>query len=82
MREITIDAVNAFMNNNEFNRDNTKIEVDNFIGVTFLYLHGNIIAMKYHATGIIKISNSGWLSITTKDRLDGSSTIIQSYLNQ
>lgn len=71
MRKITIDAVNAFMDNKEFSRSNTEVVVDNSIGATFLYLHNNKIASKCHTTNKIEISNAGWFSVTTKERLNG-----------
>lgn len=72
MRQITRDAVNAFMNNEPFSRGNTRVVVSNFIGATFLYLHNNMIASKCHTTtGSILISNAGWPTATTKERLNG-----------
>lgn len=63
MRKITEDAVNAFMSGNKFSRSNTKV-----IHFT-LYLHGNLIAKK---DGVgLKITNAGWFTATTKERLNG-----------
>jgi hypothetical protein len=35
-----------------------------------MYLHGNLIA-KYNDMGRLEISNCGWFSPTTKERLNG-----------
>lgn len=71
MRKITFDSINAFMINKPFSRGNTTVVVNNAIGVTFLCLHGNEIASKCHDTGKIRISNAGWFTVTTKERLNG-----------
>ena len=71
MRKITIDAVNAFMNNKPFSRGNTKVNVYKTDGVTILTLHDNEIAMKCHDTGKLTITNAGWFSKTTRERLNG-----------
>lgn len=68
-RKITIDAINAFMAGQKFNRDNTSVEVAH--GFVKLRLHGNCIAQKDIESGVIEISNAGWFSTTTKERLNG-----------
>lgn len=70
-RKITTDAINAFMAGVKFNRDNTSVSI-NENGATCLHLHGNLIAIKY-ADGAkeIEVSNAGWFSNTTKERLNG-----------
>lgn len=76
-RQITIDAMNAFMNDSKetdmhgvcFKRDNTIVTL--FAGCKMLYLHNNRIAERNLETGEIKITNAGWQSNTTKERLNG-----------
>lgn len=73
MRKITNNAVNAFMsarpNNGNYSESNTKVSAaDNDV---YMYLHGNIIAIRNFDTGIIRVSNAGWFSNTTKERLNG-----------
>lgn len=72
MRKITFDAVAAFYNEKPFKRGNTEVEV--FIctllrKTVYLILHGNTIARLKN--GKLTISNGGWSSNTTKERLNG-----------
>jgi len=67
MRTITNNAVNAFMNARSFNSNNTSVEVLDH--ASYLKLHGNIIAVRY-SDGKLSISNCGWFSNTTKERLN------------
>ena len=71
MRKITFDAVAAFYNEKPFKRGNTEVEV--FIctllrKTVYLILHGNTIARLKN--GKLTISNGGWSSNTTKERLN------------
>lgn len=67
MRKITEKAVEAFLSNNSFNGNNTK--VSKVIGGTRMYLHNNCIAENIN--GRIGITNCGWFTNTTKERLNG-----------
>lgn len=69
-RKITTDAINAFMNGENFSRDNTSVSVNSF-GDVVLMLHGNQIAQKRKIENDLQISNAGWFSTTTKERLNG-----------
>ena len=69
MRQITLDAVYAFMNAEKFKRDNTEVEV--FENVTVLKLFGNKIAYLYNGPErTLSITNAGWFTNTTKERLN------------
>ena len=69
MRKITLDAVHAFMNAEKFKRDNTEVEV--FENVTVLKLFGNKIAYRYNdPERTLSITNCGWDTNTTKERLN------------
>lgn len=69
MRKITKEAVNAFMNAEKFNGSNTKVEI--LPNVTILKLHGNAIAYRYNdPERTLSITNCGWFTITTKERLN------------
>jgi len=68
MRTITKESVNAFMNDESFRSGNTKVSPSN--GKNYLYLHDNIIAIKDKETDKISITNAGWFSNTTKERLN------------
>jgi hypothetical protein len=69
MKKITLDAVHAFMNAEKFKRDNTEVEV--FENVTVLKLFGNKIAWLFNdPERTLTISNAGWDTKTTKERLN------------
>jgi hypothetical protein len=69
MKSITRDSVKAFMNAVPFKKSNMQVEVlDN---VTILSLHGNAIAYLYNdPKRTLSITNCGWFSNTTKERLN------------
>jgi hypothetical protein len=70
MRQITNDSINAFLNARKFNRQNMSVEV--LPNVTILKLHNNAIAYKYNdPEKTLSITNCGWFSNTTKERLNG-----------
>jgi hypothetical protein len=66
MRQITIEAYNAFKKNKRFKRSNTEVIINN--NITVMKLFGNSIVKKID--GEIFISNGGWSSVTTKERLN------------
>tara|TARA_Y100000004_G_scaffold90317_1_gene101272 strand:- start:806 stop:1135 length:330 start_codon:yes stop_codon:yes gene_type:complete len=69
MRQITKDSINAFMNAKTFKRQNMEVKV--LPNVTILYLHNNAIAYKYNdPERTLTITNCGWFSNTTKERLN------------
>ena len=69
MRQITKDSINAFMNAKSFNKQNMCVEV--LPNVTKLKLHGNVIAYRYNdPQRTLSITNCGWQSNTTKERLN------------
>lgn len=69
MKSITQDSAKAFMNAIRFKKSNMKVDVlDN---VTILRLHGNAIAYLYNdPQRTLSITNCGWFSKTTKERLN------------
>ena len=69
MRQITQQSVNAFLNAQKFNRQNMQVEV--LPNVTILKLHNNAIAYRYNdPEKTLTISNCGWFTPTTKERLN------------
>lgn len=66
MRKVTQKAVQSFRNNVNFKQGNTKVE--RLGNETRLYLHNNLIA-KRNPKGLF-ITNAGWQSNTTKERLN------------
>jgi hypothetical protein len=72
MRKITKEMSAAFLSGSPFKKSNTKIMVNNFANcgtLTQIFLHGNLIAE--HSDEGLKITNAGWFSNTTKERLNG-----------
>ena len=69
MKKITEQSINAFMNAKKFNKQNMSVEV--LPNVTILKLYGNAIAYRYNdPQKTLTISNCGWFSKTTKERLN------------
>ena len=68
MKQITKDSINAFLNRKTFTRQNMKVIEMN--GKFYLKLHGNIIAV-LHEDNTLQVTNCGWFSNTTKERLNG-----------
>jgi len=71
MRQITQDSIDAFYGGYDFKRQNMEViphKSDTAQG-TFMYLHGNKIARLMN--GQLDITNAGWQSVTTKERLNG-----------
>lgn len=70
MRKITKQASAAFFNAEKFKSGNTEVKV--FPNVTVLLLFGNEIAYIYNdLEKTLSITNAGWKSNTTKERLNG-----------
>ena len=70
MKKITKESVAAFYSGTPFNESNTSVEV--LPNVTILKLFGNEIAYLYNDTErTLSITNAGWQSVTTKERLNG-----------
>lgn len=71
MRKITHESVKAFLNNEPFAKSNMQVIADTH--ETWLCLHGNVIAKIKHTEQGRKlyISNCGWATNTTKERLNG-----------
>lgn len=68
MRKITIEAVNEFMTGGNLKKSNMHVFTD-ADGNSTMALHGNIIARR--TNGELMITNAGWSSNTTKERLNG-----------
>ena len=70
MRKITKESIQAFLNAQPFNKQNTSVEV--LPNVTILKLHSNPIAYKYNdPKKTLSITNADWFTNTTKERLNG-----------
>lgn len=72
MRKITQEATNAFYARMNFSKANMLIETsENEVGqlTTYMSLHNNVIA-KLDTNGDLWITNAGWSTNTTKERLN------------
>ena len=70
MRAITEKAVEHFLNAKPFKESNTEIKV--LPNVTVMLLFGNEIAYRYNdPKKTLSITNAGWKTNTTKERLNG-----------
>ena len=69
MKLVTQKSISAFYNNAKgtFGSNTEVVVQDN--GETKLFLFGNLIAVRNN--GVTRISNAGWESNTTKERLNG-----------
>ena len=69
-KQITTNAIEKFLNAETFKSPNTIVEV--LPNVTILSLFGNPIAYRYNdPERTLSITNAGWKSNTTKERLNG-----------
>tara|TARA_R110001606_G_scaffold265802_1_gene414790 strand:- start:173 stop:478 length:306 start_codon:yes stop_codon:yes gene_type:complete len=69
MKTITKESIEAFNSAKTFNKQNMSVEV--LPNVTILKLHGNSIAYQYNnPERTLSITNCGWQSNTTKERLN------------
>ena len=66
MKIVTQKAVETFNNKGNGTFNNTQVVTEN--GVTSMFLFGNKIAEEKE--GILRITNAGWESNTTKERLN------------
>ena len=69
MRKVTASAIQSFNNNeSKTHGSNTRTFFDKENKITYLFLHENLIAKK--ESGKLFITNAGWQSNTTKERLN------------
>jgi|TARA_R110000765_G_C18950594_1_gene608487 hypothetical protein len=69
MKDITFNSVTAFLDGQSFKQSNMQASSNGSESV--LQYHGNTIARKDLQTGKIQITNCGWETNTTKERLNG-----------
>lgn len=68
-RQITVESCNAFMSARKMSKQNMLVIVED--NVVKMYLHGNLIARREVGSNDLQITNAGWFSTTTKERLSG-----------
>jgi len=69
MKKITEESINAFLNRTKFKKQNMEVSLNNYNDETHLELHGNTIAILNEFNELF-ITNCGWFSNTTKERLN------------
>lgn len=74
MRQITKNSAQAFIEGREFSNSNTKVMGNSTNAV--LTLFDNVIATKENDNYLI--TDSGWKTVTTKERLNGILDALQS----
>ena len=67
-RKITQESISAFLSGRTFKKGNMSVEFN--ASFWKLKLHGNTIAT-IDPLGVLCVSNAGWASNTTKERLNG-----------
>lgn len=70
MRKITEQSIEAFMNKGKLNKQNMNVFFDRYDYKSRMLLHNNCIATYDYKEDILSISNCGWFSNTTKERLN------------
>lgn len=70
MRKITEQASLAFRRAKRFSMGNTRVVVDTEKDMVKMYLHDNLIAYRHLAVKQFVITNKGWFSKVTKERLN------------
>lgn len=69
MKIVTQKAVTCFLNGRNAKFNNTEVVTKNELSK--MYLFGNLIAtLEHNVGGVMKITNAGWESNTTKERLN------------
>ena len=70
MKKVTLKSIDAFLSAKKFNSQNTRVIV--LPNVTILTLFGNEIAYLYNDPDrTLSITNCGYFTKTTKERLNG-----------
>lgn len=69
-RQITAQAAKAFLYGYDFKLSNTEVIYNEIDETSYLYLFKNLIAKLDHRTRELTITNAGWCSNTTKERLN------------
>lgn len=71
MRQITENAINAFLAGRNFKQSNTEIKYSKYNDIAVMYLFDNEIAFYSPTTKILEITTCGWNTPTTRERSNG-----------
>jgi hypothetical protein len=70
MRKVTMKAAEAMRDGYKMRSRNTEVTARSG-NVSSMFLHGNCIAVLDHLTDTLTLYSAGWLTATTKERLNG-----------
>jgi len=70
MRQITEESTKAFLNKGTLKKQNMNVFFDRYDYKSRMLLHNNCIATYDYQEDILSISNCGWFTPTTKERLN------------
>ena len=70
MRQITQQSINAFFNKGKLKKQNMTVIYDKYDQISRMLLHSNCIAIYDHDKKRLFITNCGWFTPTTKERLN------------
>lgn len=69
MKKITKESVNALVKWDNYKKDNTEVITYSY-GVSEMYLHWNLVATLSHKEHKLSVTDAGWKTNTTKERLN------------
>ena len=79
MRKISYEAALAFAHRSNYRKDNTEVTVNEHDRVTYMRLHGNVIAS---IVGIhVRVTLAGYGTLTTRERVNGLLTVLADEFN-
>ena len=70
MRKIEQQMNRAIANRTDWSSSNTRVEFNDSINCSIVFLHGHRIATFDHNLKAVKVSSCGWQTVTTKSRLN------------
>lgn len=70
MRKITEESIKAFYTKGKLNKQNMSISYSKTQDTSYMNLHGNTIAIYSYFNNTLQVSSCGWLTPTTKERLN------------
>lgn len=74
MRKISYESALAFARRSNYRKDNTEVTVNEHDRVTYMRLHGNVIAS---IVGIhVRVTLAGYGTPTTRERVNGLLTVL------
>jgi hypothetical protein len=70
MRQVSKETAMAFAMGYSVKNSNTRVEFVKESQCSYIYLHNNLIAVKDNNNRKLMITNAGWFTPTTKERLN------------